>query len=56
MAPNPITTQPTAPSWRPSFKDSTDKDVANAINRLFDLVAQLQNQVQTLAAYLKVNP
>ena len=56
MSPVHVTLSPPPPRWRPSFSSKVDPDVANAINRLYDLVYQLGDQVQLLAQYLNKNP
>jgi hypothetical protein len=42
--------------WYPSFKPTVDADVKIAIQRLYDLVYQLQDQVSILAQYAKFHP
>jgi hypothetical protein len=58
-SPNPISV-PAAPNrWYPNFPNSEDRDtqsVYDSIMRAYDLLYQLQTQIQILATYLNKNP
>ena len=47
---------PQGNKWYPSFKPNVDPDVKDAVNRLYDLVYQLQNQINILTQYAQKHP
>jgi hypothetical protein len=58
-SPVPIDLPVAAPRWYPNFPNSSDRNqqaVYVAIERLFDLAYQLQQQISILTAYLNKNP
>lgn len=54
--PVPVTTVPPVPRKYPSYAEGVDKSVIDAINRLYDKVWQLNDQIQLIAQYLHLNP
>jgi hypothetical protein len=58
-SPNPISVPAAPPRWYPNFPNSTDRNtqmVYDSIVRAYNLMYQLQEQIQVLTAYLNQNP